>query len=138
MINAYNPHILKAWKANMDIQLVRNVHGVAMYICTYICKSEPEGLKSAIRKVLEQLPDNCSQRKRIHAIGSTVLSHKQISAQEVAFRMTDLPLIEYSVKTVFLNCRKPENRHKILKSKLERDQLHDDSEDVFETGLADY
>jgi hypothetical protein len=80
MINAYNPHILKAWKANMNIQLVRNVYGVAMYICTYICKSEPEGLKSAIKKVLEQLPDNCSQRKQIHAIGSTVLSHRQISA----------------------------------------------------------
>ncbi len=138
MINAYNPHILKAWKANMDIQLVRNVYGVAMYICTYICKSEPEGLKSAIKKVLEQLPNNCSQRKQIHAIGSTVLSHRQISAQEVAFRMTNLPLVESSVKTVFLNCRKPQNRHKILKSKLERDQLDDDNEDVFETGLADY
>ena len=138
MINAYNPHILKAWKANMDIQLVRNVYGVAMYICTYICKSEPEGLKSAIKKVLEQLPNNCSQRKQIHGIGSTVLSHRQISAQEVAFRMTNLPLIESSVKTVFLNCRKPQNRHKILKSKLKRDQLDDDNEDVFETGHADY
>lgn len=81
--------VLKAWRANMDIQLVRNDYGVAMYICTYICKSEPDGLKSAIRKVFEQLSDDCSQRKRIHAIGSTVLFHRQISAQEVAFRMTN-------------------------------------------------
>ena len=52
--------------------------------------------------------------------------------------MTNLLLIESSVKTVFLNCKKPENRHKILKSKLQRDQLDDDNEDVFQTGLADY
>lgn len=38
---------------------------------------------------------------------------------------------------MFLNCRKSENRHKILTSKLERDQLDDDNEDVFQTGLAD-
>ena len=38
----------------MDIQLVCSVYGVTMQIC----KSEPEGLKSAIRKVLEQLSEN--------------------------------------------------------------------------------
>ena len=67
----------------MDIQLIQGVFGVAMYICTYICKSEPQGLKLAITKAVEALPETCSQRKRVHTIGSTVLSHRQISAQEV-------------------------------------------------------
>jgi len=49
MINAYNPDILKIWRANTDIQLIQGVYGVAMYICTYICKSEPQGLKLPLR-----------------------------------------------------------------------------------------
>lgn len=54
-----------------------------MYICTYICKSEPQGLKLAITKALDALPENSLQRKYLHTIGSVVLSHHEISAQEV-------------------------------------------------------
>ena len=32
MVNAYNPYILKAWRANMDIQMIRSVYGVALYV----------------------------------------------------------------------------------------------------------
>lgn len=138
MINAYNSDILKIWRANMDIQLIQGVYGVAMYICTYICKSEPQGLKLAITKALDALPENSSQRKYLHTIGSVVLSHREISAQEVAYRMINLPLVESSVKTIYLNCRKPDKRHKVLKSNAERQQLDDDSEDIFQTGLPDY
>lgn len=99
MINAYNSDILKIWRANMDIQLIQGVYGVAMYIRTYICKSEPQGLKLAITEALDALPENSSQRKYLHTIGSAVLSHREISAQEVAYRMINLPLVESSVRT---------------------------------------
>lgn len=52
--------------------------------------------------------------------------------------MINLPLVESSVITIYLNCRKPDKRHKLLKSNAEREQLHDDSEDIFQTGLQDY
>ena len=32
-INAYNPILLKAWQANMDIQMVGSQYGAAMYVC---------------------------------------------------------------------------------------------------------
>lgn len=51
--------------------------------------------------------------------------------------MINLPLVELSVTTIYLNCRKPEKKLKVLKSNTERQQL-DDSNDIFETGLPDY
>ena len=50
-INAYNPTILKHWRANMDIQVVNNAESVAYYICSYICKSEPDELKTALSRL---------------------------------------------------------------------------------------
>ena len=39
-INCYNPHLLKAWQANMDIQFVLDPYACAVYILTYIKGSE--------------------------------------------------------------------------------------------------
>lgn len=128
MVNAFNSHILQSWRANMDIQMIRSVYGVALYVCTYICKSEPKALKQAISNALNNLPEECSQRKRLHKIGSVVLSNRQISAQEVAFRMVNLPLVQSSIATVFLNTRKPEFRTKILKPIAERNKLDESSQ----------
>ena len=75
MVNAYNPHILRAWRANMDIQMIRSVYGVALYFCTYICKSEPKALKQAISTALSNLPEESSKRKGLHKVGSVVLSN---------------------------------------------------------------
>ena len=39
-INNHNPPCLKAWRANMDIQFVLDVHASAMYIVSYISKAQ--------------------------------------------------------------------------------------------------
>lgn len=44
MINSYNPVVLRHWRANMDIQVRSNGEGAAYYVCSYICKSEPDEL----------------------------------------------------------------------------------------------
>ena len=65
MINPYNPDLLKAWRANMDIQVVGNVYGAAKYVCHYMCKDEPEQIKQQIARKLDELPENCSQRQKL-------------------------------------------------------------------------
>ena len=40
MVNPYNEHLLRAWTANMDIQVVGSVYGAALYVTHYICKDE--------------------------------------------------------------------------------------------------
>ena len=39
-INNYNPPVLLAWQANMDLQYVLNAYGCVMYIASYIMKTD--------------------------------------------------------------------------------------------------
>ena len=39
-INDYNPAVLLAWQANMDIQFVLNAYACVMYMASYIMKTE--------------------------------------------------------------------------------------------------
>lgn len=55
MINSYNPTILRHWRATMDIQVICNSEGAAYYVCSYIRKSEPDKLKSALGNLIHQV-----------------------------------------------------------------------------------
>lgn len=55
MVNAYNPCILLHWQANMDIQMVDGPLGIAYYICSYVCKAEPNILKNALAQTLSNM-----------------------------------------------------------------------------------
>ena len=116
--NPYNAPLLKAWKANMDIQLIGSVYGTAAYVCLYMCKSESEEFRKAIRDTLESLPPRATARKRLSKVGNTMLTHRELSAQEAAYRLCHLPLKENSRKVVFVNTTKPEKRTRLLNVKL--------------------
>ena len=53
-INCYNPHLLKAWQANMDIQFVLDPYACTVYILTYITKVREEGAGYFVRYVKKQ------------------------------------------------------------------------------------
>jgi hypothetical protein len=59
MVDAYNPTILLHWQANMDIQMVDGPIGIAYYVCSYICKSEPNTLKDALSETLKTFEMSC-------------------------------------------------------------------------------
>ena len=90
MINPYNPDLLTARRANMDIQVVRNVYGTAKYVCHYMCKDEPEQIKQQIARKLDKLPLNCSQRQKLLQIGNTLISHRIRGAKEAVLCTTVL------------------------------------------------
>ena len=127
-INPYNEHLLRAWQANMDIQLIGSVSRTAAYVCSYMCKGESEEVRKAIREALESLPTQASSRKRLSKVGNTMLTHRELSAQEAAYRLCHLPLKENSRKVVFLNTARPEKRTRLLKSRSDLLQLEDDEE----------
>lgn len=137
-VNAYNPTLLKTWQANMDIQMVGSQYGAAMYVCMYVSKSEPERLKHAMHETLQNIPPNASQRKRLSMIGATVLTHRQVSLQEVVYRLGGFSLVRSTRTTVTVNSRYPQNRSKLLKPKKDLSQLPDQSTHVFEPGTIDY
>jgi len=75
-VNAYNPTLLKRWRANMDIQMVSGGHGLAYYVCSYIAKAEPDDLKYALGRIYEDINCNLQQytlKKQMHLIGNCIL-----------------------------------------------------------------
>ena len=136
-INAYNFHLLLAWQADMDIQLIESVYGTASYICFYMCKGESEEVKKAIRDALNTLPANASICKKLSKVGNTRLSHRELSAQEAAYRLCHLPLKESIRKVVFVNTVRPEKRTRLVKSRAELFELGDENTAIFQTGLFD-
>ena len=141
MINAYNPIILKHWRANMDLQLVCNAEGAAYYVCNYICKSEPDELRNALGQLIHSVFKNnpsLTKVQRLLKIGYCVLRHRQVSAQEAAYRLGNMKLIHCSRKTVFVNARFVEKRFRLLKPKKDLNALSNDSSDIFVSNIMDY
>jgi len=134
MINPYNPQLLLAWQANMDIQMVGSVFGAAMYVSHYICKDESQALKKVIADNLARLPEEASVRSCLCKIGNTLLSHHQLSQQEAAFLMTGLHLKGSSA--VFVSTVPAERRTCMVKPS-QLCEPGDEDTNVFLMGLID-
>jgi hypothetical protein len=137
-VNAYNPSILSAWRANMDLQMIGSKYAAAFYVCTYVSKAEPEKLKLALSQLMGNMSSDISFKKKLAKIGNVVLSHRQVSAQEVAFRMCHLPLVGSTRQTVWVNSCKPEKRYCLLKPVVLLRALANDSTDIFMSGISQY
>ena len=140
-INAYNPQILLHWRANMDVQLINDADGAAYYVCHYLCKSEPDELRCAlgnlINTVFHQNPE-MTVFQRLWNIGLCVLKHRQVSAQEAAFRLSHLKLIQCSWSVVYLNIRPQNKRFKMLKPLAEIEAMNDTETDIFMHNIIGY
>ena len=100
IVNPYNEHLLRAWRANMDIQVVGSVYGAALYVTHYICKDESQVLKQVIAEQLANLQQDATVKQRLRKIGNTLLSHRQL---EAAFLVAGLHLKGSSRATVFVS-----------------------------------
>ena len=52
-VNNYNPVVLSAWKANMDLQPVFNYYKAVSYMCSYFSKSGTESSQALIQACRE-------------------------------------------------------------------------------------
>lgn len=136
-INPYNPEILQIWNANMNVQVVVCKHAAAAYVCTHVCKNEPESLKAALSQTVKNLSQNSSIRKRLSKIGNILLTHRLISSQEAAFRLLNLKLVMSSRETIYISSAPESKRYKILKPKRALQGLPSDSTDIFACSIHD-
>jgi biopolymer transport protein ExbD len=134
-VNPYNETLLRAWGANLDIQYIIDVYAVIMYIAAYITKSE-KNMGQLLREVAKQCRDE-DISIQLKKIGSTFLNKREVSAQEVAYRLLSIPLRKFSRSVVFVNTDKKIERAGKLKSAAQLSNKDDDDEDIFETSLID-
>ena len=55
-VNAYNPTVLKAWRANMDLQCLVDAYACVMYVASYMTKDE-KGMGELLKQACKEHQD---------------------------------------------------------------------------------
>ena len=129
-ISCYNPHLLKAWQANMDIQFVLDPYACDVYILSYITKGQ-RGISKLLRKACEEAKEgNKNIVSKVRHIGNKFLNAVEISAQEAVYLVLQMPLRRSSREFQFINASDPDERTFLLKSINKIKELSDNSIDI--------
>ena len=113
-VNNYNIEMIKAWDANMDIQLALDTYAVISYIVNYVNKDE-SGLTTFMKEALTKVPTNDAKEK-LRALKTAYLTHRQIGASEAVYRINSSMKLKYSnIATIFVNSGFPDNRSEFYK-----------------------
>ena len=134
-INNYNPSVMLAWQANMDVQFVLNAYACIMYVASYIMKTERSMGELLKRVAAEARTDElkCQLRK----VGSAFLTHREVSAQEAVYRILSFPMKQLSRSVVFVDTNTKNERIAVLKDNASLSQLEDNDTNVFQKSLID-
>ena len=144
--NQYNPHLLKCWDANMDIQYVLDPYSCIVYVVSYISKAEREMGMLLKQTKIEASEGNLNAKETMKKIGSAYLHHREVSAQEAVYRICNLKMRECSRKFVFVPVGENPTRlskplsmlSKEKNNAVEEDEnANDDEEDVWMNNVVD-
>ena len=134
-VNNYNPSVMLAWQANMDIQFVLNAYACVMYVASYIMKTERSMGELLKRVATEARTDEL--KIQLRKVGSAFLTHRELSAQEAVYRLLSIPMKQLSRSVVFVDTNPKNERIAVLKSNESLSQLDDSDTNVFQKSLID-
>ena len=129
-INNYNAQLLKAWRANMDLQYVLDPYACATYILSYITKGQ-RGMSRLLEKATEEVKlGNKDIAKKVRHIGNKFLNAVEVSAQEAAYLVLQMPMRRSTRDFQFINTSHPDERTFLLKKLDKIKELPDNSCDI--------
>ena len=136
-INAYNETILHLWKAYINLQYILDPYASAVYVISYIGKSQ-RGMSKLLRDTLTHLKSgNATIKERLRGIASKFHSCSAVSAQEVSYHLLS-PLSNCSRANVYINTNPANKRVRILKSKPVLMCMEQGSVDILQSGLIEH
>ena len=123
----------------MDIQFVLDVYACAMYIVSYVSKTQ-KGRSQLLQRVCDEARDgNSTIKQQVRDIGNKFLNSVEIhvGAQEAVYIhvVLQLPMRKSSKKMIFIPTAPPDERVQLLKSVNEIEEMDDDSEEIHSNGL---
>lgn len=137
-VNNYNKVLLLSWRANMDLQFVLDPFGCAMYILTYIAKSQ-RGMSNLLYCACKEAQEgNFDIRQQVQHIGNVFLNNVEISAQEAVYFILQIPLYKSSRDVLFINTSPPNERTVMLKPFHRIQALPNDSTDIEQHGVIQH
>merc|ERR1711955_199658 len=137
-INNYNPKIPNDDPSNQDIQIIAReeaAFAVAQYTAKYISKDE-----SGQSKLLKRIEEDSrifgdSTDLKLKKLGKVLEDTREVSMQEVIFRLFGYIFCCSSRKKKFIQTLPPEKRDGLIKSNIEE---LDDKDDIFCYNIIDY
>ncbi|XP_076461676.1 uncharacterized protein LOC143294132 [Babylonia areolata] len=136
-MNSRNDAISQVWMANTDVQFILDEYACAVYIVTYISKSQ-RGMSDMLRDAADEAKHgNHSVREQVRHIANKFLNHCEVSAQEAVYLLLQLPMCRSTRDVVFVNTSPPSQRVGILKNTALLETLEDDDTDVTFSSLID-
>ena len=137
-INNYNPKILNDDPSNQDIQIIAGeeaAFAVATYAAKYISKDESGQSKLLKRIEEESRLFGDSTDLQLKKLGKVLEDTREVSMQEVIFRLFGYSMCSSSRKKKFIQTLPPEKRDGLLKPNIEE---LDDNDDIFCYNIIDY
>ena len=127
-INNYNPEMLYAWDANMDIQIAIDPYAVITYVVSYMNKDETQMTKF----MMEALNNNAKQnaKEKLKSLKMAYLTHRQVGASEATYRsLAGMKLKDSNIGCVFVMTGFPQNRSHFWKKVVEGENVHEAEHD---------
>ena len=135
--NQYNVSVLKAWRANMDLQFIMNAYACASYCTSYISKSQ-RGMSEVLRNAVKEAQGMGSNvRDQLRRVMNRFLNAVEIGAPEAIYLTLQLPLRRSSRAVEFIPTQQFENRNHVLKSQDIIDELDDNDRNIRSNDLID-
>ena len=129
-INPYMKIVLSAWKANHDLQFVLDPYACAMYIVSYISKSQKRMSALLDQAAKEARQGNLDLKHQVRHIGNYFTNSVETCAQEAIYLLLQLPLTKATRQVVFINTSPSEKRTFVLKTTSSLEKMSPDSTDI--------
>ena len=94
--------LVHIWKANHDIQYVLDPYSCVMYICDYLMKNNKGMSKLLENAAKEARKGNMDLKQSVQHIGNKFLNCSEMSEQECAYSLLELPITQSSIKVEFI------------------------------------
>merc|ERR1712101_15812 len=137
-INNYNPKILKDDPSNQDIQIIAGeeaAFAVATYTAKYISKDESGQSKLLKRIEEESRLFGDSTDLKLKKLGKVLEDTREVSMQEVIFRLFGYNMCSSSCKKKFIQTLPPDKRDGLIKPNIKE---LDDNDKIFCYNIIDY
>ena len=129
-VNNFNPEWIKAWDANMDLQVCMDQFAVVTYITDYYTKDE-SGMLQHLKDAKKEFKGG-DRIEMARYMAFKFLTHRQMGEAEVFYRMLPhLHLSESNIKCKFQAGGFPWDRTKLLRPIDEDKLLQGEDEDDF-------
>ncbi|XP_071176458.1 uncharacterized protein [Mytilus edulis] len=129
-VNGYMKTVLIAWQANHDLQFVLDAFACAVYIVSYISKSQ-KGMSALLNQAAKEARQgNLDLKHQVRHIGNYFSNSVETSAQEATYLTLQMPLTKATRQVVFINTSPQHKRTFLLKQSSALEKLDPDSTEI--------